>query len=118
MEDQTNLLKISVARAGALTGSIGRDGIDRVLENACLGQLDFLYLAPERLVDPMFIARCSMLDVRTIAIDEAHCISQWGHDFRKEYRNIGGLRNLFPTQHGEHIQQLQPERFLRIYRIN
>ena len=97
MEDQTHQLKISGARAAALTGSIGRDGIDRVLENACLGQLDFLYLAPERLVDPMFIARCSMLDVRTIAIDEAHCISQWGHDFRKEYRNIGGLRNLFPN---------------------
>jgi len=96
MEDQTHQLKISGARASALTGSLGRSGIDRVLENACLGKLDFLYLAPERLLDPMFIARSSRLDVRTIAIDEAHCISQWGHDFRREYRNIDSLKNIFP----------------------
>jgi ATP-dependent DNA helicase RecQ len=76
MEDQTNQLKLLGARSAALTGSLGRDGIDRVLENARVGGLEFLYMSPERLKDPLFIARAENLDVRTIAIDEAHCISQ------------------------------------------
>jgi len=97
MEDQTNQLKLNGARAAALTGSLGREGIDRVLENARLGCLEFLYMSPERLKDPLFIARAENLDVRTIAIDEAHCISQWGHDFRPEFRNICDLRGIFPN---------------------
>jgi ATP-dependent DNA helicase RecQ len=96
MEDQTNQLKLLGARSAALTGSLGRDGIDRVLENARVGGLEFLYMSPERLKDPLFIARAENLDVRTIAIDEAHCISQWGHDFRPEFRNIRDLRDIYP----------------------
>ena len=96
MEDQCSSLKKLGLRAAFLSGSIGAKGIDRVVENACLGKLDFLYISPERIKDPVFQARYQRMDVRTIAIDEAHCISQWGHDFRPEFRNIIRLRTMFP----------------------
>ena len=97
MEDQTINLKASGIRASSLSGNIGNDGIDRVLENASLGKLDFLYLSPERIENQMFQARANKLDVRTIIVDEAHCISQWGHDFRPDYCDIKNLKTLFPN---------------------
>lgn len=96
MDDQCSALKKLGLRAAFISGSIGAKGIDRVLENAAIGKLDFLYMSPERIKDAMFQARHQRMDVRTIAIDEAHCISGWGHDFRPEFRNIVRLRSMFP----------------------
>ena len=97
MEDQTNQLKINGLKASYLSGNLGANGIDRVLENASLGKLDFLYISPERIEDAMFKARANKLDVRTIIVDESHCISQWGHNFRPEYRKIVILKELYPN---------------------
>ena len=60
------------------------------------GRLDLLYIAPERLMSVDFLARLAELEIGLFAIDEAHCISQWGHDFRPEYRKLGNLRQRFP----------------------
>ena len=83
-------------KAEALSISFGAKGIDRVLENASIGKVDFLYLSPERLEDQTFKARSHKFNITTIVVDEAHCISQWGHDFRPEFRKINTLRNQFP----------------------
>ena len=61
------------------------------------GALDLLYLSPEGLMQPWMIERLSRLELSLVAIDEAHCVSQWGHDFRPEYRMLGRLAELFPA---------------------
>ena len=86
------IIKKKGIRAEAWIGSNG----DRVLDNVRFGKTNFLYLSPERLNHPMFLARNEYWDVRTIVIDEAHCISQWGHDFRPSFRKIDLLKSLFP----------------------
>src|SRR5262249_62204257 len=60
------------------------------------GTLDLLYLSPEGLMQPAMLERLSRLSLALIAIDEAHCVSQWGHDFRPEYRMLGRLAQIFP----------------------
>lgn len=81
----------------ALISSEGSYGdMDRILNNATFGGLKFLYMAPERVHHDLFLARVSGLNIQTIAIDEAHCISQWGHDFRPAYRKIIALKELCP----------------------
>ena len=93
MEDQCAQLQQKDIRAEAWVGNNG----DRVLDNVRFGNTQFLYLSPERLTHPLFEARCGFWDVTTIVVDEAHCISQWGHDFRPAFQNISSLSARFPN---------------------
>ena len=96
MKDQIEGLKRKGIRCDAVTSEGGARDAERALENAAVGALQFLYVSPERLKSAAFLARIDRMPIRTIAIDEAHCISQWGHDFRPAYRDIASLRVLKP----------------------
>ena len=97
MSDQVNALKQKGISADFISSNSDSKDIDRIMNNAVFGGLKFLYVAPERLKHPVFLARIERMDIRTIAIDEAHCISQWGHDFRPAFREIMALRSLCPN---------------------
>ena len=97
MQDQVNTLKAKGIKAMALTSGFSYDDIDRMLDNCIYGNYKFLYLSPERLQQDLVQERLKQMNVNLIAVDEAHCISQWGHDFRPAYREIKSLRILHPT---------------------
>jgi len=94
MQDQVKNLKSRGLNAAAITSGMSRREIDIILDNAKFGGLDFLYVSPERLKTDIFIARFKQMKISLIAIDEAHCISQWGHDFRPPYLEIYKLREI------------------------
>lgn len=95
MKDQTaNLQKIGI-KAIALTGGISSDEISDLLDNCLYGNYKFLYLSPERLQADWIMDRIKNLPINLIAIDEAHCVSQWGHDFRPAYLKIASLKTHF-----------------------
>lgn len=96
MEDQVNSLKQKNIKAMAITGGISYPDLDRNLDNCIFGNFKFLYLSPERLQQDIVQERLKQMNINLIAVDEAHCISQWGHDFRPAYRNISNLRDLLP----------------------
>jgi ATP-dependent DNA helicase RecQ len=75
---------------------MSRRQIDLLLNNAMFGDIKFLYLSPERIQTEMFIARVKQMRIGLIAVDEAHCISQWGYDFRPPYLKIASLRDIHP----------------------
>ena len=96
MEDQVNSLQQKNIKAMAITGGISYAELDRNLDNCIFGNYKFLYLSPERLQQEIVRERLKQMNVNLIAVDEAHCISQWGHDFRPAYRNISSLREILP----------------------
>ena len=96
MKDQVDTLKANGIRANYLNSTQKQPEIEAVQRDAAMGRLDLLYLAPERIAIPEFRAWLKQLPVKLIAIDEAHCISEWGHDFRPDYRNLAAFRHDFP----------------------
>ena len=96
MEDQVNSLKSKGIKACAVTSALGFREIDIRLNNAAMGAYEFLYVSPERIQSPVFKERFKQMPVSLIVVDEAHCISEWGHDFRPSYLNIQALRELRP----------------------
>src|SRR5690554_1267404 len=96
MKDQVSQLKKRNVNAEAIFSGITEYEIDRILNNCATGHTKILYVSPERLKSPRFEIALKGLPVSMIAVDEAHCISQWGFDFRPSYRNIADLRNFFP----------------------
>jgi len=96
MQDQVNNLTKKGIKAIALTSSLSRNEIVTIFDNLQFGNYKFLYLSPERLASEFIQKKISQLNINLIAIDEAHCISEWGHDFRPSYRNIHILKQLHP----------------------
>ncbi|MEQ8908227.1 MAG: ATP-dependent DNA helicase RecQ [Vicingaceae bacterium] len=96
MQDQVDNLQKNGIKALAISSALSKREIDIALDNAAYGDFKFLYVSPERLETELFQARLKKMNVNLIAIDEAHCISQWGYDFRPAYLNIANLRELLP----------------------
>ncbi|MCK7591265.1 RecQ family ATP-dependent DNA helicase [Subsaxibacter sp. CAU 1640] len=97
MKDQVNNLNDKGIKALAITSGISYSELDTLLDNCIYGNYKFLYLSPERLQQDLVKDRIQQMNVNLIAVDEAHCISQWGNDFRPAYKNIKILRELHPT---------------------
>lgn len=97
MVDQVEQLISRGIPAIALHSGMQRNEIDRELDNAIYGSTKLLYVSPERLHTEIFKARVSKMNVKLVAIDEAHCISQWGHDFRPAYTQLDCLKEYFPN---------------------
>lgn len=96
MKDQVEQLKRREINAAAVHAAMSRFEVDVLLNNCIYGTVKFLYISPERLQTEMFIERVKQMKVGLIAVDEAHCISQWGYDFRPSYLKIASLRTLVP----------------------
>ena len=96
MKDQVDGLGANGVPAGLLNSTLATQEASQVQDQARQGKIKILYVAPERLALPGFQRFLQSLDVSLIAIDEAHCISEWGHDFRPDYRNLKSLRRDFP----------------------
>lgn len=96
MQDQVDALKQLDICAEYLNSNLDGGQQYRVIQTFLSGELDLLYVAPERLMMPDFLDLLTRVEIALLAIDEAHCISQWGHDFRPEYRKLTEVRNRFP----------------------
>lgn len=97
MKDQVDALQANGVMAACYNSSLNEADSRRILAQLHAGELDLLYVAPERLLSASFQARLQDIEITLLAVDEAHCVSQWGHDFRPEYAQLGELRAQFPT---------------------
>ena len=96
MQDQVSNLESRGIRAKALISGMSHRELDITLDNARFGGIDLLYTSPERIQSQLFIERFKLMNVGLIVVDEAHCISEWGHDFRPSFQEIYKLRNHYP----------------------
>ena len=96
MKDQVENLKEKGIKAVAIISGMGKREVDILLDNCIYGDIKFLYLSPERLLSDIVRERIRYMKVNLIAVDEAHCISQWGYDFRPPYVHLSELRELHP----------------------
>ncbi|MDB9806162.1 RecQ family ATP-dependent DNA helicase [Crocinitomicaceae bacterium] len=96
MQDQVKSLKARGLNAQAIYSGMSYREIDILLDNAVYGGVDFLYVSPERLQTRLFIERLKKMQVGLLVVDEAHCISEWGHDFRPAYKEIAKVRAIHP----------------------
>ncbi len=96
MNDQVQHLKSKGINAVAIVSGMHKREIDVLLDNCIYGKVKFLYVSPERLSNELFRARLQKMQINLIAVDEAHCISQWGYDFRPPYLKIAEVRELQP----------------------
>ncbi len=96
MKDQVQNLAKKEIKASAIYTGMTKHEIEIALENCIFGNTKFLYLSPERLNTELFLAKLPRMNVNLIAIDEAHCISQWGYDFRPSYLQIADIRKHLP----------------------
>jgi ATP-dependent DNA helicase RecQ len=97
MQDQVDAMRQLDVRAAFLNSSLDAAEASAVEQQLLAGTLDLLYVAPERLLTPRFLQLLARANIALFAIDEAHCVSQWGHDFRPEYRELTILHERFPT---------------------
>ncbi|GAA4791029.1 DNA helicase RecQ [Lysobacter hankyongensis] len=96
MQDQVEALRQLGVRAEYLNSTLDAESAARIERAMLAGELDLLYVAPERLLTPRFLSLLDRAKVGLFAIDEAHCVSQWGHDFRREYRELTVLHERWP----------------------
>mgnify|MGYP001598098059 FL=1 len=97
MQNQVDALKQLGVSATFLNSTLAFETVHRIEQSLRQGEVDLLYLAPERLVQPATLALLRELDISLFAIDEAHCVSQWGHDFRADYLHLNILATEFPS---------------------
>jgi ATP-dependent DNA helicase RecQ len=92
MKNQVENLRNKGIKAASIYSGMHHQEIDTLLDNCVYGEIKFLYVSPERLLTPLFIERAKRMNINLLAIDEAHCISEWGYDFRPSYLKIAQFR--------------------------
>lgn len=96
MKDQVQNLQSKGISTSYITNELDKNEIGKILDDCQSHKIKLLYVSPERLQSKIFIERLSTIDIALIAVDEAHCVSEWGHDFRPAYHRISRIRHLFP----------------------